>query len=163
MFNPQPLLDAAPAVQIHALSACLAIALTPITLFRKRRDRLHKIFGYGWSLAMFLTAASAMFIGEFGFIGHFGPIHLFCIFTFWGLYDGISAAVRRDFAAHQRNMRQLAFGALGIAGTLSFLPGRRMNSLFFSGMEEMGFAFVLALFAICVILFGGLGRRKSPA
>ena len=74
------------AVAIDVLAAALvAHFLGPFALDRARRDRLHKVLGYTWVLAMAITALSSFFIHSFPVIGPFSPIHLLALFALWSL------------------------------------------------------------------------------
>jgi uncharacterized membrane protein len=42
----EQVLKAGPAVTLHVVSALLAVALVPLVLLRRRRDRVHKTAGY---------------------------------------------------------------------------------------------------------------------
>ena len=144
-----PLVEAPLVIQLHVVSAVAAITLGPIALFRKSRDRLHKVFGYSWVIAMFFTAATSFAILESPMIGPFSIIHGLSILTLWGLWQGVTAARARNIARHQSEMRNLYFWAMGVAGLFTFLPGRRMNRVFFDDAPETGFAFA-------AVLIGGL-------
>jgi len=135
-----PLLSAPVEIQLHVLSALLAIFLGPMTLFRKSRDRWHKRLGYLWVTAMFSTAATSFAILESPMIGPFSVIHGLSVLTFWGLWVGIAAVRRGDIARHQAQMKSLYFWALGVAGLFTFAPGRRMNRIFFGDNPDVGFA-----------------------
>ena len=154
-----PLLNAPFAVLFHVAAAVLAIALLPLTLFRSKRDRVHRIAGYFWVLAMAGAALSSFFIRGIGTFGGFSAIHIISIVTLIGLWNGVRAAIRRDLAAHQAGMRGIAMGGLGLAGVLSFLPGRRMNEALFGSQETLGFALVLGL---AILAMGLFYRRNRP-
>ena len=68
-----PLIDSPFAVQLHVGAAMLAILLLPLTLFRRRRDGLHKAAGYLWVTAMVTAALSSFFITGLQMIGPFQP------------------------------------------------------------------------------------------
>ena len=80
-----PFFDAPIYIQLHASNATLALILGPFVILRTARDRLHKVGGYIWVLAMFVVAVSSFWIKEFGLIGPFSPIHLLSAFTLWSL------------------------------------------------------------------------------
>ena len=147
MPNLAPLFAAEPLVQVHVMAACLSILLAPLIIFRSRRDRLHKMGGYVWVTSMAITALSSFGISGIGLIGPFSPIHLLSIFTLVGLFTGVRLAIRRNIAAHQDAMRSLAFWALGVAGTLAFMPGRLMNRMLFPEQPDVGFFYVLVTVA----------------
>lgn len=143
-----PLISASLQVQIHVVAAVLSILIGPLALLRRSRDRVHKILGYGWVSAMSVTVASSFLIWDLRIFGPFSPIHILSVFTAVGLYQGVRYAVRRQARAHQRTMQQLYFWALGVAGTLSFMPGRIMNQLVFEGWQTAGFILVLSAAAL---------------
>lgn len=59
-----PLLDADPAVQIHASSAIAAFFIGAFVLWRRKGTGLHKALGRVWVVLMLVTATSSMFIHE---------------------------------------------------------------------------------------------------
>lgn len=131
MFDPTTILTADPAVQIHVIAALEAVALTPVVLLRRRRDRWHKIAGYAWVTNMVVAAVASFFIHEIRLIGPFSPIHALSVLTLVHVVLAIRAARRRNIAQHRAILRQTAFWALGVAGGLTFLPGRRMHAVLF--------------------------------
>ena len=147
-----PLLDAPLAVQIHVGAALLAIALLPWSLFRRRKDRIHRMAGYAWVSAMALAAMSSFFIHGIGLIGPFSPIHLISVATLFGLYRAVRAAIDKNFAAHRLAMRSTVFGALGVAGFLALIPGRLMNEVLFGPYGAEGSAFLAVLVALAAFL-----------
>ncbi|WP_298497422.1 DUF2306 domain-containing protein [uncultured Maritimibacter sp.] len=136
MFDLSPLLDAPAPVQAHVISALAALAATPVVIFRRRRDRLHKTLGYVWASAMALTAASSFLIMEIRLIGPFSPIHILSAVTLVNLVLAISAIRRKNRRMHETILRQTAFWALGVAGGFTLLPGRRMHEVLFGAAED---------------------------
>ncbi|KKB77871.1 hypothetical protein VW35_14605 [Devosia soli] len=127
-----PLLSADFAIQIHAFTASLAVPIGGFVLWRKKGTALHKLLGPVWVILMFIAATSALFIHEIRLIGPFSPIHLFTIFTFVALFNGLRAIiVHHDVARHRGSMQALYVGALLLAGAFTLLPGRRMNAVLF--------------------------------
>ncbi len=126
-------------VQIHLICALLAICLGPINIWRRRHDRLHRIFGGVWMVAMFGLATSGLMMSSWSVIGPFNPIHLFSILTYVSLTESIWHLRHRRFAQHGRAMRSLCFQGLGIAGLFTFLPGRTLNETFFQAAPVLGF------------------------
>lgn len=154
------ILTAPPAVQIHVAAACAALALSPVMIFRTRRDRWHKTGGYIWVLAVAVTALSSFLIHDLRLIGPFSPIHLLSVWTLWRLGAGLAAIFRRDIAEHQRIMRSIAFWALMVTGLVTLAPGRRMNFALFGGEAAAGYA---ALLIAALIVAIWLWRRGRPA
>ncbi|MEY1554926.1 DUF2306 domain-containing protein [Yoonia sp. R2331] len=153
-----PILTAPLMVQIHLLCAVLAICLGPVNIWRKRRDRLHRMMGGTWMLAMFGLATSGLMMSSWAVIGPFNPIHLFSVLTYISLAESIWHLINRRFAQHGRAMRSLYFQGLAIAGLFTFLPGRTLNETFFAASPLAGF---VATF----VVVGGLawlGWRYQP-
>lgn len=127
-----PLLQADVAIQLHATSALLAVVLGAFILWRRKGTALHKALGRIWVMLMFVTATSALFINEIRLIGPFSPIHLFSLFTYVTLFNGLKAIiVDRNVVRHRAEMQGLYAGALMLAGAFTFLPGRRMHMVLF--------------------------------
>ena len=160
-------LFAAPiVVQGHVGFAVLATVLGPIALFRKRRDRVHKVTGRIWVLAMLGLVGSSFFIHSIQIIGPFSPIHILSLITLMGLFVALRAVRGGDYVTHGRAMRALYMQALIGAGVFTFLPGRRMNALIGADNPQTVFAVaaVIGTIAIAVIWFHPmlsriLGRR----
>ncbi len=127
-----PLLHADPAIQIHAFSAIAAALIGAFVLWRRKGTLWHKMLGRLWVALMLVTATSALFIHEIKLIGPFSPIHLFSLFTYIGVGQGLHAViVRRDVRRHRAEMQGVYIGALMLAGAFTFLPGRRMHQVVF--------------------------------
>ncbi|MDV7200579.1 DUF2306 domain-containing protein [Rhodobacterales bacterium HKCCA1288] len=122
-----PFFDAPIYIQLHASTAALALILGPFVILRTARDRLHKVGGYIWVLAMFVVAVSSFWITEFGLIGPFSPIHLLSAFTLWSLWAGMRYAFAGRMDLHRRVFQNLYWRGLVIAGLFNFLPGRALN------------------------------------
>ncbi len=161
----EPLLDASLQIQLHVATAVISIFLGPFVLFRKRRDRLHKMLGYIWICAMAITSVSSMFIFNLRMFGLFSPIHLLSLLTIGSLIAGVGFAIRGRVSAHRKTMQSLYFWSLGVAGLFTFTPGRILSKVFFSGHELAGFLALLALagalIAACVLrrYQSGLAKR----
>lgn len=143
-----PLLTASIAIQIHVIAAILSVVVGPFTLWRRRRDHWHKRLGYIWVSAMALTALSSFAIVDMALIGPFSPIHLLSILVLFSLWQAIRAVRRGAIETHRITMQQTYFWALGIAGIFTFLPGRRMNNVFFSDAPVLGFLTVAVLVSL---------------
>jgi uncharacterized membrane protein len=156
-----PLLSASPAIQAHVLAALLAVALLPLTLLRRRRDRVHRLAGYVWIGAMLITAISSFWINGIRLIGPFSPIHLLSVLTIGNVVWAVVEVRRGNIRAHERILKGTAVWALGVAGLLTLLPGRMMSVALFGGGQEAGFA--LAVVAVAVLIFrGAIARRVRP-
>ena len=160
MINLSPLLSAPPVIQIHALTALLALGLGPVALLRRRRDRLHRIVGRVWILTMATTALSSFAIHSMPLIGPFGPIHVLSLVTLCALAYGLRAAIRGNISAHRKTMQGLYVGGLSAAAVFTLWPGRIMNRVLFG--DHAFFAFpVIALLAFGVLLMLARTRFKK--
>lgn len=155
-MNLSPLLEASPIIQIHAAAATLAIGIGPLAIFRRRRDRVHKILGYSWVIAMLATALSALLIFDIRMWGPFSPIHLLSFLVFWSLWRAIAKIRAGDVVAHQWYMKNLYVQALGIAGLFTLLPGRIMSDVLFPQIPWIGFSLcAVFLLVACVAVYVG--------
>ncbi len=148
-----PLLQASPVIQIHAIAAIAAFAIGGVVLFRKKGTRTHKTLGRVWALLMVVTALSSFFVWELRMVGLFSPIHLLSIVVLVTLWQAIRHARARNIMAHKKLMQQLYIGALVIAGFFTFMPGRIMNRVLFGegGADPLGSLLFFAGWAALVI------------
>lgn len=135
----------------------------PLALWRRSRDRWHKRLGYAWLIAMAVTAVSSFGIMDIRLIGPFSPIHAISVFTLWSLWQGVNAARQRRIAAHQQAMKTLYFWAMGVAGLFTFLPGRRMNDMFFGAAPLAGFTVLACVIGGGLAYYALAGRRSRSA
>lgn len=162
MTSLDPLFNAPLAIHLHVAGALPALLLAPVVLWRRRRDRLHKVAGYSWVLAMALAAISSFWISGFGVIGPFSPIHLLSITTLVGLFTAVRAAIRGNYRLHRRVMHNISWGLLA-AGTLNFLPGRMTNRILLDGAGWQGFAMVALAVGLAVLIGRSLWRGQARA
>ena len=126
-----PLLDATPAIQIHAFAAMSAFALGVVQLSAPKGTLPHRTMGWIWVTLMLIVSISAFFIHQLRVWGQWSPIHLLAIFTLVMLPFAVIAARRHDVPGHRRAMLGLFVGALVIAGLFTFYPGRIMYEVVF--------------------------------
>ena len=136
-----PLLTLPPAVAVHLAAALAAIALGPVALYRRRRDRAHKMVGYTWVTAMLLTATSSFALSAdiLPLGAGFGPIHLLSLWVLWQLWRGVMAALAGNAQRHRGIMGGLYWTGLMVAGVFTLLPGRVLNRVLFPDLPEAGF------------------------
>ncbi|NJR13600.1 MAG: DUF2306 domain-containing protein [Phyllobacteriaceae bacterium] len=149
-INLAPLLEAGPAVQIHALSAIGAVVVGAVVFGRRKGTKMHRLLGRIWVVLMLVTALSSFLISEFPMFLGFGPIHILSVVTLAGLYRAIKAARAGHIEAHNRGMVMLYFQALFLAGAFTFLPGRRMHAMFLAELSPFGMV-VAGLCAVTLI------------
>ncbi len=118
-----PLMAAPPIVQAHVALALLSVLLGPPALFRRRRDRWHRLLGRAWVAAMAGTALSSFLITETRSLGPFSMIHILSVLTLIGLWEGVAHARAGRIAEHRRAMLTVFSGAIGGAGLFIFFPG----------------------------------------
>ena len=126
-----PLLNAAPAIQLHAFAALAAFGLGAVQLAAPKGTLPHRTLGWIWVLLMVIVAASSFWIHELRLWGPWSPIHLLSIFTLAMLPLGVWRAHRHRVADHRRIMILIFSGALVIAGLFTLLPGRIMHAVVF--------------------------------
>jgi uncharacterized membrane protein len=158
----EPLLSASPQIQLHVFSASLALITGPFALWRKRRDRVHKTFGYVFILSMFTAICSSFFILDIRLFGPFSPIHALSVLATVLLWKGYRHIRAGRIAQHAATMRGLYLQALGIAFLFTFLPGRLMNRVLFPDAPELGAWLItgLGLPLLGALIFAGWIRKR---
>jgi uncharacterized membrane protein len=131
-----PLLNASPAIQIHAFTAMAAFTLGAIQLAGAKGTLPHRTLGWIWVALMFLVAASSLFIHELRIWGPWSPIHLLSIYVLVTLPLAVLAARRHARERHRRAMVGLFVGGLVIAGLFTFYPGRIMHTVLFGYAQD---------------------------
>lgn len=116
----------------HLLAVSAALALTPAILLRRRGDRLHRVLGYGWTVAMAFTALSSLFVRTI-MPGHFSLIHLLSLYVLASLPLVVRAARQGRIAQHRTMIRGMVSGALVIAGAFTFSAHRLLGTWLFGG------------------------------
>ena len=128
----EPLLDASPAIQLHVATVVPAALIGGLMLILRKGTYLHRMAGRLWIALMVLTALSSFFIHEINLFFGFSPIHILSVVVLVSAVEVIRSARRRDFVRHQRLVKSLYFGAIGIAGLFTLLPGRIMHEVAFT-------------------------------
>ena len=126
-----PLLDAAPAIPVHAFAAMAAFALGLVQFAAPKGTLPHRTVGWIWVAVMAVVALSSFWIHQIRLVGPFGPIHLLSIFVLVMLPLAVWKAHTHQVGAHRRVMTYLFLGALLIAGVFTLLPGRVMHKVVF--------------------------------
>ncbi|MGY4176730.1 putative membrane protein [Bradyrhizobium sp. USDA 4518] len=107
-----PLLDAAPAIPLHAFAAMAAFVLGSIQLAAPKGTLPHRTL-------------------QIQLVGPWSPIHLLSIFSLAMLALGVTAARSHNVRRHRFTMIGIFFGALLIAGLFTLMPGRIMHAVVF--------------------------------
>ena len=130
-MNLQPLLNSAPAIQIHAFAAMSAFALGIVQLTAPKGTLPHRTIGWIFVVLMLAVAISSFFIHELKVWGAWSPIHLLSIFTLVMLPLGVWRARQHRVQRHRWTMISIFVGALVVAGLFTFLPGRIIHAVVF--------------------------------
>jgi len=126
-----PLLDAAPAIPLHAFAAMTAFVLGVIQLAAPKGTLPHRTIGWIWVSLMLGVAVSSFWIHQIRLVGPWSPIHLLSILVLVSVPLGVWRAHRHQVADHRLIMISVFSGALVIAGLFTLLPGRIMHAVVF--------------------------------
>jgi uncharacterized membrane protein len=130
-MNLAPLLDAAPAIPLHAFAAMAAFALGIVQFTAPKGTLPHRTLGWIWVILMAVVAISSFWIHQIRLVGPWSPIHLLSIFTPIMLVVGVLYARRHNVRGHKVTMISIFAGALAVAGLFTFVPGRIMHAVVF--------------------------------
>ena len=119
-----PLLDAAPAIPLHAFAAMAAFALGVVQFAAPKGTLPHRTIGWIWVALMAIVAGSSFWIHQIRLVGPWSPIHLLSIFTLSVLPLAVWKARTHKVRDHRRIMIFIFSGALVIAGLFTLLPLR---------------------------------------
>lgn len=135
----EPLFSAPLAVQVHVATVVPAALIGAIVFLNRKGTPLHKALGRIWMVLMVVTALSTFFIHEIDLFLGFSPIHVISILVVIGCIRAVHLARTRQIAGHMRMVKNMYFGAIGVAGLFAFMPGRIMNrTVFGEGFEWSG-------------------------
>ena len=126
-----PLLNAEPAIQLHAFTAMAAFALGVVQLSAPKGTLPHRTAGWIWVALMVIVAVSSFFIHDLRVWDAWSPIHLLSVFTLAMLPLAVMHARRHRVDRHRRAMIAIFVGALVIAGLFTLAPGRIMHAVVF--------------------------------
>jgi uncharacterized membrane protein len=126
-----PLLDAAPAIPLHAFAAMTAFVLGLVQFAAPKGTWPHRTLGWIWVGLMASVAVSSFWIHQIRLLGPWSPIHLLSIFTLAMLPLAVWRARMHRVADHRRIMILTFSGALVAAGLFTLLPGRIIHEVVF--------------------------------
>lgn len=138
----EPFVQAPLYIQIHAACALFALVAGPFSLYSRKRSVFHKLLGYTWMLAMIGAAVSSFWIGSFGVIGSFSPLHALSILSLGSVALSLYFILNGNIIGHRKTLTNLYWRGLIIAGIFNFLPGRTTNRAFFGDNESIGLVVV---------------------
>jgi len=119
---------------LHLATVVPAFAIGTFQLLRRKGTPGHRVLGRIYLALMFVTALTALFMpARVGptVLGRFGFIHLLCILVLYAAPKAYLAARRHDVRTHRIAMISLYVGALVIAGSFAFAPGRLLHEWIF--------------------------------
>jgi uncharacterized membrane protein len=125
-----PIVAAGPLVMIHAGAAIAALVVGTILMLGVKGRLMHRTLGWIWVGFMMAVAFASIFIRVVN-PGGFSVIHILSAYVLIAAPLGLVYARRHMVVPHGRMMTGLYFGALWVAGTFTFLPGRIMHGVFF--------------------------------
>ena len=126
-----PLLEAAPAIPVHAFAAMAAFVLGVVQLAAPKGTLPHRAIGWIWVLLMLGVAISSFWIHQIKLWGDWSPIHLLSILVLVSVPLAVWKAHHHEVTDHRRIMILVFSGALVVAGLFTLLPGRIMHTVVF--------------------------------
>src|SRR4030088_663112 len=81
VMNLAPLLNAAPAIPLHAFAAMAAFVLGTVQLTAPKGTLPHRTLGWIWVILMVIVAGSSFWIHQIRLLCPWISIHLLSIFT----------------------------------------------------------------------------------
>lgn len=129
-------------IATHAIAAGYVVVLGPANIFRRKRDRAHKIVGYTWVGAMYYLCVTSFWIqGDGGFTW----LHGLSVFTLLTVTLGLVSAIRRRIDSHRGNMVGAYIGTVIAFAFAALVPGRRIPLLLSEEPATLAFAAALIL------------------
>jgi uncharacterized membrane protein len=126
-----PLLNAAPAIPVHAFAAMAAFVLGVVQFAAPKGTLPHRTIGWIWVILMLAVALSSFWIHQLKLWGPWSPIHLLSILVIVSVPLAVWKAHHHEVVDHRRIMIMVFAGALVIAGLFTLLPGRIMHVVIF--------------------------------
>jgi uncharacterized membrane protein len=142
----------------HVVAALLVLAIGPVQIFRRRRDRIHRTMGLLWVAAMYYVCVSSFWIVS---EGHFTWLHGLSAFTLLTVTLGLMGAIRRNIRSHRGNM---VGSYIGIAVAFAFAvgaPGRAIPRLLAADAPTAVYVAGLVVLSVAVVFFS-LKRGATP-
>ena len=147
-------------IATHAVAAGYVIVLGPANIFRRKKDRAHRIIGYSWIAAMYYLCISSFWIRE---DGGFTWLHGLSAFTLLTVTLGLVSAIRRRIPSHRGNMIGSYIGTVIAFAFAVLAPGRRIPQLLSAEPATLAFAAVLILASSAALFLTARSlARKAP-
>ncbi len=126
-----PLLNASPAIQIHAFAAMAAFALGVVQLAAPKGTLPHRTIGWIWVALMLAVSINLVLDSRVAPLGPLEPDPSALDLHLATLPLAVLHARRHRVANHRNAMIAIFTGALVIAGLFTFVPGRIMYAVVF--------------------------------
>lgn len=142
----------------HVVAALFVLAIGPVQIFSRRRDRIHRTMGLLWVAAMYYVCASSFWIVS---EGRFTWLHALSAFTIVTVTLGLIAAIRGNIRFHRGNM---VGSYIGITAAFAFavgVPGRAIPRLLAQDAPTAVYVAGLVVLSVAV-LFLSLKRGGAP-
>lgn len=139
-----------PLITGHVIAAGYVLVLGLFNIFRRKRDRVHKIIGFTWVAAIAVTCISSFWIMD---EGHFTWLHGLSAFTLITVTLGIISAARGNIPAHRGNMIGSYLGTLIAFIFAATAPGRRLPLLISTEPATVAFGAILILATATAFFF----------
>jgi uncharacterized membrane protein len=147
----------------HVIAALFVLAIGPVQILRRRRDRIHRTMGHLWVAAMYYVCFSSFWIVS---DGHFSWLHGLSAFTIVTVTLGLISAVRRNIPAHRGNMIGSYIGIAVAFGFAVAAPGRAIPRLLAEDLPTALYVAALVALSVAVVFVSlrrGEGRRIQDA
>lgn len=112
-------------IAVHAIAAGVVLALGPVVLLRRSRDRAHKVLGRTWVVAIGAVCVSSFWIREDGF----SWLHALSVWTLVSVGLGLAAIRRRRVRVHRANMLGCYLGSVAAFVFAVAVPERLIPTL----------------------------------
>ncbi len=145
----------------HVISALFVLAIGPVQIFRRRRDRIHRTMGYLWVAAMYYVCFSSFWIAS---DGHFSWLHGLSAFTIVTVTLGLVSAIRGNLKSHLGNMGGSYVGIVVAFIFAVSVPDRSIPRLLAEDAPTAVYVAGLVLLSVGVIFVSlrrGEGKRSS--
>ena len=135
-FSLAPLLEASPAVQLHAAAGTAALVLGAVRLVLPGGGRLEQVLGWSFLAVLVIAALSALSLSRPAAgpsVLGVTPHHGFILLALAGAGAAVLAAHKGDQLGRQRIVSATFAGVLLMAGLFELAPGRMLNAVFTGG------------------------------
>lgn len=153
-----------PLLLVHLAAALLSLALGPINILRRRRDRTHRMVGRTWVAAMVVTCLTSF--GLRGANGGYSWLHGLSVFTLVTVTLGVVAIRRGNRRGHVGNMVGSLIGIWIAFLFAALVPDRTIAQVASTDPWTVPLTLVLVAAAVGLAWWAfrptAAGRRSGP-